>query len=195
MSESVEAIPPLCRIERRLTRELEPVARPTAREWLKAGTVVPHFPNHHFCRNCHRFSLTLRVAEPATKGIIGYILYVPEYYFRIVGAFMSYAIANPPDSGLRVNIFDRLVGDTHGPRDGPLSCLPPLWRGSHASVFHSGATAFPGGNFGAFIKMKSPIPSRRALFDIGLAGPLAGFVALLPIAVVGCADASASSAS
>jgi membrane-associated protease RseP (regulator of RpoE activity) len=44
---------------------------------------------------------------------------------------------------------------------------------------------FLAGTFGAFIKMKSPIPSRRALFDIGLAGPLAGFVALLPIAVAG----------
>ncbi len=34
---------------------------------------------------------------------------------------------------------------------------------------------FLAGTFGAFIKMKSPIPSRRALFDIGLAGPLGGF--------------------
>src|SRR5688572_14534087 len=44
---------------------------------------------------------------------------------------------------------------------------------------------FLAGTFGAFIKMKSPIPSRRALFDVGLAGPLAGFVMLLPIALVG----------
>jgi membrane-associated protease RseP (regulator of RpoE activity) len=44
---------------------------------------------------------------------------------------------------------------------------------------------FLAGTFGAFIKMKSPIPSRRALFDIGLAGPLAGFVALLPVALGG----------
>ena len=36
------------------------------------------------------------------------------------------------------------------------------------------------GTFGAFIKIKSPIPSRRALFDIGIAGPLAGFVFALP---------------
>ena len=35
---------------------------------------------------------------------------------------------------------------------------------------------FLAGTFGAFIKIRSAIPSRRALFDIGLAGPLAGFV-------------------
>jgi membrane-associated protease RseP (regulator of RpoE activity) len=41
------------------------------------------------------------------------------------------------------------------------------------------------GTFGAFIRMKSVVPSRRALFDIGLAGPLAGFVVMIPIAVAG----------
>jgi membrane-associated protease RseP (regulator of RpoE activity) len=44
---------------------------------------------------------------------------------------------------------------------------------------------FIAGTFGAFIKIKSPIPTRRALFDIGLAGPFAGFVVAMPIAVVG----------
>jgi membrane-associated protease RseP (regulator of RpoE activity) len=43
----------------------------------------------------------------------------------------------------------------------------------------------PAGTFGAFIKIKSPLPSRKAIFDIGVAGPIAGFVALLPIAVLG----------
>jgi membrane-associated protease RseP (regulator of RpoE activity) len=41
------------------------------------------------------------------------------------------------------------------------------------------------GTFGAFIKIKSPIPSRRALFDIGIAGPLAGFAFLIPVAFIG----------
>jgi membrane-associated protease RseP (regulator of RpoE activity) len=43
----------------------------------------------------------------------------------------------------------------------------------------------PAGTFGAFIKIRSPMPSRRAVFDIGVAGPIAGFIALLPIAVIG----------
>jgi membrane-associated protease RseP (regulator of RpoE activity) len=44
---------------------------------------------------------------------------------------------------------------------------------------------FLAGTFGAFIKIKSHIPTRRALFDIGLAGPFAGFVVAIPIAVIG----------
>ena len=43
----------------------------------------------------------------------------------------------------------------------------------------------PAGTFGAFIKIVSPMPSRRAVFDIGVAGPIAGFVALVPVALIG----------
>ncbi len=43
------------------------------------------------------------------------------------------------------------------------------------------------GTFGAFIRVRSPIYSKRALFDIGIAGPLAGFVFLLPALAVGLA--------
>ena len=45
----------------------------------------------------------------------------------------------------------------------------------------------PAGTFGAFIKILSPMPSRRAVFDIGVAGPIAGFIALIPIAIAGIA--------
>lgn len=41
------------------------------------------------------------------------------------------------------------------------------------------------GTFGAFIRMKSPIPDRNALVDIGAAGPLAGFVVALPALIIG----------
>jgi len=41
------------------------------------------------------------------------------------------------------------------------------------------------GTFGAIIRIESPIPDRRALLEIGIAGPLAGFLVALPIAVVG----------
>ena len=41
------------------------------------------------------------------------------------------------------------------------------------------------GTFGAFISMKDPIPSRRALFDIGAAGPVAGFIISIPVIIIG----------
>ncbi len=41
------------------------------------------------------------------------------------------------------------------------------------------------GTFGAFIKIRSPFPSKRVLFDVGVAGPLAGFLAALPVIAVG----------
>ncbi|HWZ83025.1 MAG TPA: site-2 protease family protein [Terriglobales bacterium] len=43
------------------------------------------------------------------------------------------------------------------------------------------------GTLGAFIRIKSPIPSRAALFDIGIAGPIAGFIPACIAMVVGLA--------
>jgi membrane-associated protease RseP (regulator of RpoE activity) len=43
------------------------------------------------------------------------------------------------------------------------------------------------GTFGAFIRIKSPIYSRQGLFDIGIGGPLAGFITLLPMLIIGMA--------
>ncbi len=41
------------------------------------------------------------------------------------------------------------------------------------------------GTFGAIIRMRGPILSRRALFDIGVAGPLAGFVVAVIVLIIG----------
>lgn len=48
------------------------------------------------------------------------------------------------------------------------------------------------GTFGAVIKIKEQIRSRRALFDIGIAGPLAGFILALPASFLGLIFAKAS---
>lgn len=41
------------------------------------------------------------------------------------------------------------------------------------------------GTLGAFIKIKEPFPSKRILFDVGVAGPISGFIASLPFAIIG----------
>jgi membrane-associated protease RseP (regulator of RpoE activity) len=41
------------------------------------------------------------------------------------------------------------------------------------------------GTFGAFINIREPIPNKKALFDIGVAGPIASFLASIPIILIG----------
>ncbi|NWG12072.1 MAG: site-2 protease family protein [Acidobacteria bacterium] len=41
------------------------------------------------------------------------------------------------------------------------------------------------GTFGAFIRIRSPFADRRALFDVGIAGPLVGFAFVIPALAVG----------
>ena len=43
------------------------------------------------------------------------------------------------------------------------------------------------GTFGAFLRIRSPITTRRALFDIGIAGPIAGFLVAVPLLAYGIA--------
>lgn len=43
----------------------------------------------------------------------------------------------------------------------------------------------PFGTLGAFISLKDPLPDRKALFDVGASGPLAGFLVAVPVALIG----------
>ncbi len=52
------------------------------------------------------------------------------------------------------------------------------------------ANIFPFGTFGAFIQTRSPLPHRRALFDVGISGPLGGFIVTIPVLLWGLAHSS-----
>jgi membrane-associated protease RseP (regulator of RpoE activity) len=41
------------------------------------------------------------------------------------------------------------------------------------------------GTLGAFIRIRQPIPTKRQLFDIGIAGPIAGFLVAVPVLLLG----------
>ena len=41
------------------------------------------------------------------------------------------------------------------------------------------------GTLGAVIKIREPFPNRTALFDIGVGGPIAGFIVLIPALFIG----------
>ncbi len=41
------------------------------------------------------------------------------------------------------------------------------------------------GTFGAFISLREPFPDRKALLDVGAAGPIAGFLVAIPVTLLG----------
>lgn len=41
------------------------------------------------------------------------------------------------------------------------------------------------GTFGALISTREPIPNRKTLLDVGISGPLAGFVVAIPVCLIG----------
>ncbi len=162
-----------------------PSAGITTREWIKhSALLLITFITTTFA-GIMIAAPEVDVSEPSVSGVLGYLLYVPDYYRRIVVEIVSFAVANPGllKSGLSFStaLLTILLAHEMGHY---LACR---FYGVNATLpfFIPAPPLFLAGTFGAFIKMKSPIPSRRALFDVGLAGPLAGFVTLLPIAWVG----------
>ncbi len=54
-----------------------------------------------------------------------------------------------------------------------------------ASIPYFLPAPFLTGTLGAFIRIREPIPTKRMLFDIGVAGPIAGFVVAVPALFIG----------
>jgi membrane-associated protease RseP (regulator of RpoE activity) len=162
-------------------------ARPTARQWaLHAALFIGTAMTTTVCGIMMAGSdIDVAAGAPPGDGFGGSLLFIPYYYVAAVGALVSHAFAHPYflEQGL---IFSGSL----------LAILTAHESGHYVFCRYYGVEAtlpffipqppllIPG-TFGAFIRMKSPVPSRRALFDIGLAGPLAGFIVIVPVAFAG----------
>jgi membrane-associated protease RseP (regulator of RpoE activity) len=125
-------------------------------------------------------------SEPAqSDSLVNSILLIPWYYLKGIGGLAWLALTHPlvlkPGLLFSASLLAILTAHEFGHY---FFCR---FYGVDATLpfFIPQPPGLLPGTFGAFIKMKSPVPSRRALFDIGLAGPLAGFIIIVPIAFAG----------
>ena len=124
-------------------------------------------------------------ASSAGAGGLGSWWLIPWYYVQEVLEIIRFAFANPGFLAQGFIFSGSLLAILASHESGHyLFCR---YYGVDATLpfFIPQPPLLIPGTFGAFIRMKSAVPSRRALFDIGLAGPLAGFVVMIPIALIG----------
>jgi membrane-associated protease RseP (regulator of RpoE activity) len=163
--------------------------RPTARTWAKhialllitlvtatiAGVIYPFGP------------LPLPLPDAQTWGQLVEILFnLPVYYSILIVNAITALFTNPDvlrfGLSFSVSLLFILISHEMGHY---VACRIYGVDATLPFFIPTPPMIGPAGTFGAFIKIMSPMPSRKAVFDIGVAGPIAGFIALIPIAIIG----------
>jgi membrane-associated protease RseP (regulator of RpoE activity) len=182
MSESVQEIPPFVQIPASIPR---PALRHTTREWLRHLALFLLTVVSTTIAGVFTAAPEIDLVDPPTATVVDYVLFIPRFYFDAVFGILSYAFHHPQIlvEGLTFS-FALLAILTAHEMGHYIACRRYRVKAT-LPFFIPAPPLFLAGTFGAFIKIKSPIPSRRALFDIGLAGPLAGFVVAIPISILG----------
>src|SRR3989442_6631825 len=171
MSESVQAIPPFAEAP---PFSYSQALRPTVGEWIRHSLLFVVTLGSTTFAGIFVAAPNLDTSLPEPSTLLSYLLYIPEYYSQTVVNYLSFEILNPHvlEQGLifSASLLTILLSHEMGHyiacrRYGVSATLP---------FFIPAPPMFIAGTFGAFIKIRSPIPTRRALFDIGLAAAQAG---------------------
>lgn len=155
------------------------------REWrLHGGFFVLTIVTTTLAGMIHASPL-LSFPEPPLANLLDYLLYIPLTYFYSLFELIKYALGHPRVIAEGVTFSASLLAILFSHEMGHYLACRYYKVDATLPYFIPAPPLFIAGTFGAFIKIRSAIPSRRALFDIGLAGPLAGFVVAIPLSVVG----------
>ncbi len=124
------------------------------------GAPFPYFAQHIFCRIIYiAGDVRFTTAALAVLSEPGLLLRGLPFSFPLIAILLAHE-----------------MGHFFACRHYDVRCTPPFFIPAPISIV---------GTFGAFIKIKSPFHHKRALFDIGIAGPLAGFIIALPVLWIG----------
>lgn len=169
-----------------ITRSIPtPAVKPTARQWLlHLGLFLLTGFTTTICGVLMAGPdlSAVEVNQTGSSGFASSLLMFPVFYISTIFRLVRFAFLNPHFLGQGLLFSASLLAILVAHESGHyLFCR---YYGVDATLpfFIPQPPLLIPGTFGAFIRMKSQVPSRRALFDIGLAGPLAGFAVILPVA-------------
>ena len=160
--------------------------RPTVRAWARHGALLfLTFLTTTFGGIAFIYGDAVAPNIPEPGSWIGYVGYIPHYYFASLVAIGQLAVTHPYILGQGLAFSLSLLAILTSHEAGHYVACRIYGVDATLPFFLPAPPLLGPGTFGAFIKIVSPIPSRRALFDIGVAGPLAGFVVVIPVAILG----------
>jgi membrane-associated protease RseP (regulator of RpoE activity) len=179
MAESIRTFPPAFDLPERPTPGI------SAREWRIHGGLLILTIITTILAGITLATPELHPSEPPLATPLDYLLYIPLSYVYWLVELIRYALANPHLIAEGVTFSACLLAILFSHEMGHYLACRYYKVDATLPYFIPAPPMFLAGTFGAFIKIRSAIPSRRALFDIGLAGPLAGFVVAIPISIIG----------
>src|SRR2546423_108962 len=124
-------------------------------------------------------------AGQGTGGFAGSFWLIPWYYIEAVGDLVRYAFVHPALLKQGLIFSGSLLAILASHESGHYLFCRYFGVDATLPFFIPQPPLLIPGTFDAFIIMTSPVPSRRAVFDIGVVGPHAGLMVLLPIAFAG----------
>ncbi|NNF00529.1 MAG: site-2 protease family protein [Pyrinomonadaceae bacterium] len=161
--------------------------RPNFRTWVKhillllltfvtctiAGVIYPF----------GRIPLFPELNSPEIAGIVEVLALLPFLYFNLVVQAVTLILTNTEyllyGLSFSVSVLFILISHEMGHY---IACRIYRVDATLPYFIPTPPLVGPAGTLGAFIKIVSPMPSRKAVFDIGVAGPIAGFIAIIPVA-------------
>ena len=183
LTEQIASLPETIGIEARTG------SRPTLRQWLLhvalfAGTAITTTISGIVWTAIPEVDAA--AAAPAQGGgLDGSVVLIPWYYLRGIVGLAWQVLTHPALLAPGLKFSGSLLAILTAHEFGHYFFCRYYGVDATLPFFIPQPPGLLPGTFGAFIKMRSPVPSRRALFDIGLAGPLAGFIVIIPIAFAG----------
>lgn len=162
--------------------------RPAPREWVRhgiwfvitfctatlAGMLYPFFG---------RINYMAQIPDPSS--VFEWIFVIPFFFYQVFAVVFREVAADPSHlaDGLKFSVSLLAILLAH--EFGHYIAARIYKVKTSLPYFIPLPVLSPAGTLGAVIKMQSPLPTQKAIFDIGVAGPLAGFAVIVPVLILG----------